>query len=345
MEEELTFGKGAIREDIPDPRDYKWGIDVGMATPPFDWEKGYDVEKELSIHLGKEFKVTVKDQNGSSSCGGQAWAYYGQVLNAFHDKNTDERSAKFIYAQTFVSTGGSGGRENCDIAIKQGWGLEVECPSYDVGNPPSEAFMQRKEDITDTARLHAKLDKALSYANVFNREVEDIATAVRDNHGSVFGTTGTNNGTWRSAFPLPPTTFNNSWNHWLYCGKLKLINGKKYFGIINSWGLNIGEVSWQWLSEDYIKTFILGYPVIWSIWTMLEAKDVIIPPPYLFTKVLKYGMRNGDVKMLQMKLGGLITDGYFGRKTEAKVKEFQKIHGLIADGIVGAKTNAILNQT
>ncbi len=343
--EDIQFGKGGIREDIPDPRDYVWGRDVGMATVPFDWDKGYDVEQELSTFLGREFKITVKDQNGSSSCGGQAWSYYGQVLNAFHDKNTDERSAKFIYAQTFVGVGGSGGRENCDIAIKQGWGLEIETPSYDSGKAPSEAFMQRKTDITDTARLHAKLDKALSYANVLNREVEDIATAIRDNHGCIFGINGSQNGTWRSAFPLPPATFNNTWAHWVYVGKCKLINGKRYFGLINSWGISTGDKGWQWISEDYVKTFILGYPVVWSIWTMVEADDVVTPPPFKFTKTLKYGMRNGDVRMLQMKLGGLITDGYFGVKTLAAVKAFQTAHGLVADGIVGVKTIEKLNLT
>src|SRR6185295_3810817 len=244
------------------------------------------VEIELSNFLVFPFKLSVKDQNGSSSCGGQAWSYYGQILNAFHDKNTAERSAKFIYAQTFVGTGGSGGRENSEIAIKQGWGLELECPSYDGINAPSEAFMERIDDITDTARLHAKIDRALSYANVLNREVEDIATAIRDNHGCIFGITGSNNGTWRSAFPLPPATFNNSWNHWLYVGKCKIINNKKYFGVLNSWGTSVGEEGWQWISEDYVKTFILGYPVIWSIWTMVEAADVVPPviPPFVFTK-------------------------------------------------------------
>jgi len=74
MEEDIIQGKGAVREDIPDPRDYQWGKDVGMATIPFDWDKGYDVEEEVSKVLGVPFKLPVKNQNGSSSCGGQAWS-------------------------------------------------------------------------------------------------------------------------------------------------------------------------------------------------------------------------------------------------------------------------------
>jgi peptidoglycan hydrolase-like protein with peptidoglycan-binding domain len=55
---------------------------------------------------------------------------------------------------------------------------------------------------------------------------------------------------------------------------------------------------------------------------------------------LRRGSKGDLVKTLQAKLGfsGKDVDGDFGRKTEAKVKEFQKANGLTADGIVGAKT-------
>jgi hypothetical protein len=344
MDNEIELGKGAIR-DIPDIRDYQWGRDVGMASPPVDWKKGYDVEEEISALIGQPFKIKVKDQNGSSSCGGQAWGYLGQVLNAFHDGNTDERSAKFIYNQTHVGQGGSGGRENCTVCIRDGWGFEADCPSYENGKPPSEAFMVRTGDITPQARERAKVDKAFAYANV-GLDVEIIAQAVRDNHGCIFGITGNNNGTWRSEYPKPPLVFANSWNHWIYIGKLKLRNGKRYFGTINSWGTSIGDDGWQWISEEYVMHKILQSPVIFSVWTMVIKDEVIVPPPpvYVFTKTLRLGMTGPDVKMLQLKLGGLIVDGKFGTGTLGKVKAFQTAHGLVADGVVGPKTNAELNK-
>ncbi len=340
--EEIPFGKGGIREDIPDPRDYQWGRDVGMATIPFDWSVGFDIEEIISNKLGVPFKMPVKNQNGSSSCGGQAWAYLGQVLDTLNDVATEEKSAKFIYCQTHVGTGGSGGAENSAICINQGWGNEVDCPSYQAGLPPSEEFITTN-DISAIAKQNALKDRGLAYATVLDRNPENIATAVRDNYGCILGVAGTNNGTWRSAYPQPPTEFANSWNHWVYVGKLKMMNGKRYFGILNSWG-DVGESGWQWLSEDYITKFILGYPVIWSVFTMVARKDVTIPPPYVFTKTLKFGMRNGDVKMLQLKLGGLMTDGIFGYGTLKKVKAFQTAHGLVSDGVVGPKTNVFLNQ-
>lgn len=352
MDELEMFGKGGIREDIPDPRDYQWGRDVGMAAIPFDWSKGYDIEQIISDRIGKPFKIKVKNQNGSSSCGGQAWSYLGQVLSIMIDSLTDpitdellqEKSAKFIYAHTHVGTGGSDGRQNCELVINKGWGNEADCLSYQNGLAPSEEFMIDKASISPQAFANALKDRGLAYANVLDRDPENIATAVRDNYGVVFGLTGSNNGTWRSPFPKPPTAFANSWNHWLYIGKAKLINGEQYFGTLNSWGTEVGEDGWQWLSATYIKTFILGYPVIWSVWTMVAKADVVIPTPFKFTMTLKLGMKNGEVLMLQKTLGGLMTDGYFGPKTLAKVKSFQTAHGLKADGVVGAKTRVELNK-
>lgn len=338
------FGKGGIREDIPDPRDYLWGRDIGMAAIPFDWDAGYDVEVELAKVLNvPSFKLPVKNQGISSSCGGQGWAYYGEVLDTVNDKEFQEKSAKFIYAHTHVGTGGSGGRENSNLVITKGWGNEADCPSYENGLPPSEAFMIMN-DITPAAFANALKDRGLAYANVLDRDPENIATAVRDNYGAVFGTTGTNNGTWRSVFPKPPIGFANSWNHWLYVGKAKMINGKRHFGIINSWGDKVGEKGWQWISEDYIKTFILGYPAIYSIWTMVARKDVVVPtlPPFKFTKTLRFGMTDFEVKKLQEVLK-VIQTGFFGNLTLKAVIDFQKLNGLTADGVVGKATRDKLN--
>ncbi len=341
---EDNFGKGAIREDIPDPRDYEWGKDVGASTAPFDYSEGFDVEKIISTKLGIDFKLPVKDQGLSSSCGGQAWAELGQVLDTMNDGSSEEKSAKFIYNQTHVGTGGSDGRANCTVFINKGMGNEKDCPSYENGLPGTEEFYTRPNSIPPIAFTNALKDLGLAYANVLVRDPDVIATAVRDNNGCIFGVTGSNNGTWRSAHPQPPNNFANTWNHWLYCGKVRMRNGKREFGVLESWGDKVGEKGWQWLDEDYITTYILGYPVIWAIFTMVAKADVVIPPPYVFTKVLRYGMFSGDVKMLQMKLGGLTTDGWFGLATLKAVKTFQSSHGLKPDGVVGPLTNVELNK-
>lgn len=76
------------------------------------------------------------------------------------------------------------------------------------------------------------------------------------------------------------------------------------------------------------------------------AEDIHTPPP-VFTKTLKQGMWNAEVKTLQTLLNqeinaGLVTDGVFGPKTLIAVKSFQSQHGLDVDGLVGPKTQAVL---
>jgi hypothetical protein len=90
--------------------------------------------------------------------------------------------------------------------------------------------------------------------------------------------------------------------------------------------------------------------------------DGTAPPPTLIPKAELVGgvggavgratLRRGDigalVKELQRKLG-LDNDGYFGVRTEAAVRNFQKndttdAAGLVPDGIVGPKTWAALDR-
>jgi hypothetical protein len=54
-------------------------------------------------------------------------------------------------------------------------------------------------------------------------------------------------------------------------------------------------------------------------------------------RTLKLWSRGDDVKMLQRYLG-LKDDGYFGPKTESRIKTYQMSQDLQADGIVGPKT-------
>lgn len=325
-EGEMVRGTGAIK-DAPDNRDYQYAK-VAMSFPPFDWSIGYDIETKI----GK--KLTIKDQNGSGSCGGQAFSYYGTTI----DPDNEEKSAKFIYSQVFIPPAGSSGRDLATLVCNKGWADENKCLSYDNGFPPSEAFMQRKSDITPQAFTDALIDEALSYANVVI-DIDLIAQAIRNNGGLVIGITGKNNGTWTSKFPLPPETVDNTcWNHWVFCGKAKLINGKKYIGFLNSWGISVGEQGWQYISEDYIKD-----PFVWSAWTLVYNFPKP-PPSYIFTTTMRYGSRGNEVKELQKRLLCSPYDGIFGLKTKTAVIKYQLIHGLVADGIVGAKTRAILNK-
>jgi len=323
-----SYGTGAVVSPL-DKRDYKWSK-IGKSSIPFNWSLGYEVSVPFSL----------KDQNGSGSCGGQAMAYYGEVLEAITTKSTEERSAKFIYAQTGLGDGGSYLRDNCDIAIKQGWATESILTSYEDGNPPSETFMRRKEDITDEVKLNASKSKALSYAVVNNKNIDMVAQAIANNHGAVILVRGENNGTWLSKFPKV-TTSKGEWGHFLYCCGAKLIDGVKYIKVKNSWG-NIGDNGFQWISEDF---FTNGY--------IYECRTLIFndkPAKFAFNKDLYLGMRNGDVLQLQHRLvdEGYATfepTGFFGSSTLKSVINYQKAHNLSpAVGYCGKLTRAELNK-
>lgn len=313
---EENFGKGAIQSK-KDSRDYQYS-NLGSSAIPFDWNIGFDIEEKVG-------KLPVKDQAQSSSCGGQAWASYSYVLD---ETNREEKSAKYIYCQTHVGSGGSTGRDNCEVCRKQGVSKEILCPSY----PATEQFMTT-DDRTPEAIADAKTNKEKYYGNV-NIDIEEVARAIRDCNGVILGICGQNNGTWLSKFPLSPKQ--RTWAHWVYAGKAKIIDGKKYIGFLNSWGKYVGEDGWQYVGEEYFNN-PLGF---FEIWTMTYDSQI---KPNINMPVLKFGSKGDSVKTLQKLLNaGLVIDGKFGQKTKIAVMEFQRAHGLTQDGIVGVMTWEVL---
>lgn len=317
MEEELFTG------GIPSPKDDRDFIynDIAKSTTPFDWMFEYNVENTVGT-------IPYKDQKQTSSCGGFAWSYLSYVLDP---TDREEKSETFIYAQTNAPGGGSTGRANCELCVKKGVCSKVLCP---LPEPLTEVNIINKGQITPEAYTNALTNKAKTYLSV-TPSIDNVAQAIRDNGGAILLVRGENNGTWTSSLPRPPKQTSDLWAHWLFAGKAKLINGKKYIGVINSWG-NVGDNGWQWLPEEYFK-----WPFITECWTM--TYDNFLLNKFIFTKTMRRGSRGVDVKMLQTKLG-LKADGIFGPATEFEVKEFQHKYNLVADGIVGKLTLIALNQ-
>lgn len=342
MTENITNPGGL--EDTPDSRDFKYADIVGSAARPFDWNAGFDIEAIVG-------KLPIDDQNGSTSCGGQAFAKFDAVLEALKTKSFEKSSACYIYNQTAVVINGvpqgSRLRDNADLVVKQGVALESLCPSYDNGHAPSDAFILRKGAITPSAADSAKLRKGASYAYV-NPDIESFATAIRENGGLVMLLSGQNNGTWFSKFPKPPTE--RVWGHFMYVGKAKLIDGKKYVGAIQSWGPNVGENGWQYFGEEWFNGGINSAATI-------VFPDMPAPAKYAFTRDLTIGSTGVDVKFLQAYLNGrgfpVAASGpgsrgnettYFGALTKEALAKFQGAHGITPSvGYFGPKTRAFLN--
>lgn len=358
---EDQFGKGAIKS-VLDERDYQWE-EVAMGIAPFDWTAGYDIEAVLGT------TIKPKDQGSSSSCGGQAWATLAAVQEAIASESFEERSAKFVYAQTFVSGGGSGGRENSEIYSKRGVAVETLCTSYMNGKPPTEAFMERSGDITAPARANAlNTTHAGSYVSV-SPDIESIARAIKQNGGVVIGIDGSNNRTWLSEFPQKPVKGEGIWRHWLYAGKAKTIKGVKYIGVLNSWGTAAGKNGWQWISEDYIKStvydasFAIEQACVWEAWTcVVNTTGVPTTFSHNFIKDIAYGQKGDEVRALQMALqadgtfpiGFSLTAAdypvaYYGDMTAQAILKFRVKYGIDSSTdpkgkSAGPRTRAKLNE-
>ena len=72
---ENNFKTGAIR-DKPDGRDFQYSL-IGKYSIPYDWSKDFDIEESVGI-------IPVKNQQQSSSCGGQSWASYSYEIGRAH---------------------------------------------------------------------------------------------------------------------------------------------------------------------------------------------------------------------------------------------------------------------
>lgn len=368
--DEIGFNPGAVQDRV-DPRDYQYA-EIASGAAPFDWNTGFDIELVIAQTINVPgFKIPVKDQNGSGSCGGQAWSYYMGTLEAIFTRSFEERSAKFIYSQTYIPPAGSNGRDNSQLCKDKGDALEALTPSYDNNASPSEAFMQKASDITTEARMDAKKTRALAYALV-SIDIDEIAQAIRDNYGVIIGICGSNNGTWSTNKPQAPeqdSPVNTRWYHWLYACKAKIIDGKKYIGVINSWGNIVGDQGIQWLSEDYFNRLLNNEPhggrAIWTAWTLVFNQNPVTVFSHNFAVPLLFGMHGEEVRALQMALQAdgsfpkgfnldpsVYKDPYYGDITRQAVLAFQwkyQVAGVaelisLEGKVVGPKTRTKLNE-
>jgi peptidoglycan hydrolase-like protein with peptidoglycan-binding domain len=83
----------------------------------------------------------------------------------------------------------------------------------------------------------------------------------------------------------------------------------------------------------------------------LKYENGVAAQSFVYTRLLKKGMRGADIQNLQevlKRLGflqaSLTTTQYFGNQTYSGVTAFQKAAGLTADGIVGQATVAAINN-
>ena len=256
----IQFGTGAVR-DITDYRDRLYD-GIAFSAAPFDWDKGYDIEKVIN------FTIPFKDQDGSSSCVGQAWSYYTGVLDAVETGKYNLVSAKAYYSQIALPSGGAYIREGGKLTVDWGAISETAVPSYENGQSPSETFMRDKSWKDNQDDLLAQKLKAKEFRMVADITMDIIAQGIRDNYGVVGGINGANNGSWNS---LEPTPGKKEWGHALYFGKAGVDEKGKYIATPNSWG-NRFNGQWQKLRSDWFTNEYMFNP-----WLLVDQINAISP--------------------------------------------------------------------
>jgi hypothetical protein len=269
---EKKIKSGAIRDEL-DKRDliYEKTLGAGEIITAKEWEDGYDIENVLGI------KLNPNDQSSSYSCVGQAFSKYAAVLDFIETKTWDEHSAKAIYSQITLGYGkGAYLRDGAKLIVDWGSIFENIVKSYKNDGTTDETFMIDKSWITPEIIEMAEVLQSKEYRLITGLGIDYFARAIKDGFGMVAGVEGTDNGTWRSTYPVPPTLDthqNKLWGHAIFCGKFRIKDGKKQIGFLNSWGKIAGENGWQWLGEEW---FANDNRFIFNPWVLIDRPNNLI---------------------------------------------------------------------
>lgn len=231
-------GKGCF-PDQPDSRDFKAA--TIMAAPFVDWSKPFLLPAPPS-----------NDQNGSSSCVAQAWSYYHWQLRG------KDYSRRDIYAQIALPQGGAYIRDGGLQIVNFGQATRDETPDP---VPETESDMKDKTGISTTAE--ASDQEYNSFLVPF--DIDNVATAIGQYNGVVFGVTGSNNG-WHAEVVRPPLPGEVTWGHALYLYGYHLHDGKKCV---------IARSSWSFIADHHIQEdyFTNNGQWVFNPWTLIKKQE------------------------------------------------------------------------
>lgn len=241
------LGKGCLKQPT-DIRDYRLELVAGAEPLPL----------EYSLRNNIEF---VKHQDGSSSCVGQSFSYYAEMLNYLETGIWLKLSARDIYSLIFLGNGGAFIRDAASKITNSGVVPEINAPSYEDSNPPSEAFMRNRDDITSGEVEEGMTYLAKSYVTWSNSNFEQFKRAIYQGKGAVIAAWG-NNYCWQNSIIQTPDSADQcDWGHAIYCCGWKVINGVEYLEFVNSWGEEWGDNGFGYLPKSYIEKGLVFNPI------------------------------------------------------------------------------------
>ena len=155
--DEKTIRSGA-RPDMHDGRDFLFGAylenyEDKIQEVEIDWDNDY---KEIQDYK----RFLVKNQMSSLSCVGQTGAHYKEALEYYLKRDLKEKSAKSVYSQIALPSGGAFFRDGMKIITEYGINLENDVKSYKEDGSVNESFISDKSWVSDELTK-----KANYYAN------------------------------------------------------------------------------------------------------------------------------------------------------------------------------------
>ena len=243
------IGKGGLEKKV-DLRDYRLEAIGGAGVLP----TVFSLRDKIS---------GIKHQGTSSSCGSQATAYYAQLLNLSETNEQTELSARDIYSKVFQPQGGQYVADCTQKVCDTGVVTESQAKSYKGGNPPDEAFMRDRADITPDMELDGTKYLSKSYVTWNNTSLDLFRQAIVQGNGCIICSWG-NNYCWgyeikNGEVLLPDNAQQMEWRHIVYL--IGYDDNKKCFEFVNSWGNGWGDKGFGWLPYDYVTKGYVANPV------------------------------------------------------------------------------------
>ena len=284
-----------------------------------------------------DFLGTIEMQSKQPACGAHSGQSFVQIL-----KNWFRGSPKFLWKE-IKKIDGFAPEDGTSMPAIFKTLKNIGICSYSL--LPNDTSVTLAE-YTDPSAITPEMEKDASnnktgvYGFTFNPNMEQIKQAIYDHKavilllriGAEWWTTKDGVSSWQEKDILPLRS-----DHAIGSGHFvtAFAYDEKYIYFANEWSTAWGKNGIGYFTEDYVPRCV-------EIGTLVDIEA----HKYIFTKTLKYGDKNSDVRMLQVKLGmpTKYQTGNFLEHTLQAVKDFQLKNGLKVDGIVGPKTNDCLNK-
>jgi hypothetical protein len=254
------IGKGLIKQPR-DSRDLNFAMIASVATP-------VDFTREYRLPNPPD-----KNQWYSDGCVSYATSYYHWQLKR---KDYSQRDLFSRIALDYGAILRDGVKTLCNV----GQQTVVECP---VPQTPTPQNMRVKSNLPDSAGM----DDVEAKYWLGGASIDQLAIAVRDYRGAVFGVYGDDDG-WKFELTYPDPPKNPQWAHALYAMGYHLDNGMKCIIAKSSWC--DGTHNEHHIKENYFKS-----GNVFDGW-------ILVPKEILMTKVFKVDDHG--------KLGVIVFEGY-----------------------------------